>query len=69
MWRGSLLPLGREAAPKPDTEVVLANRIHRITTAAQPIGDKSPRHREALQHRICADCESSDQINHRSHPN
>ncbi|PMY53384.1 hypothetical protein C1X69_03025 [Pseudomonas sp. FW305-67] len=41
LWRGSLLPLGREAALK------LPNAPHslELTTAAQPNGSKLPRHR------------------------
>ncbi|MCG6576663.1 hypothetical protein EGM97_18375 [Pseudomonas sp. AF32] len=45
LWRGDLSPLGCAAAPKPDTAVNQMNRASRITTASQPSGDKSPRHR------------------------
>jgi|GEM_PF-1876012 len=27
LWRGSLLPLGREATPKPETEVIQKERV------------------------------------------
>ncbi|RBC02442.1 hypothetical protein C3E97_006635 [Pseudomonas sp. MWU12-2115] len=68
LWRGDLSPMGCEAAPKPDYRFFQENRISWITTASQPIGDKSPRHREAPQDRSWAHCKSQVQINHRSHP-
>ncbi|AWM93692.1 hypothetical protein DJ564_24345 [Pseudomonas sp. 31-12] len=45
LWRGSLLPLGRAAAPKPSCPIVSGNP-HRpfFATAAQPNGSKLPRH-------------------------
>ncbi|TPG73810.1 hypothetical protein EAH78_25775 [Pseudomonas arsenicoxydans] len=45
LWRGSLLPLGCEAAPKHAISIILRNRGHRFATAAQPSGSKLPRHR------------------------
>ncbi|AWM95086.1 hypothetical protein DJ564_03360 [Pseudomonas sp. 31-12] len=45
LWRGSLLPPGCEAAPKPATEFHLANRADWVTTASQPSGSKLPRHK------------------------
>ncbi|PWB32473.1 hypothetical protein DCO47_16485 [Pseudomonas sp. NDM] len=44
LWRGSLLPLGCGAAPKPASAVCQQNRECRFTTAAQPSGSKLPRH-------------------------
>ncbi|TPG81705.1 hypothetical protein EAH78_02065 [Pseudomonas arsenicoxydans] len=60
MWRGSLLPLGCEAAPKPTVPFIQADRVGWITTAAQPSGSKLPRHRS---------CVAQHWVNHRSHPN
>ncbi|TPG78900.1 hypothetical protein EAH78_09530 [Pseudomonas arsenicoxydans] len=47
LWRGSLLPLGREAAPE------LSKTLHSsdFTAAAQPSGSKLPRHTFAFS--IC----------------
>ncbi|PMU09298.1 hypothetical protein C1Y11_17175 [Pseudomonas sp. FW305-20] len=45
MWRGSLLPLGRAAAPKPYAAFLHAYRIQRYATASQPSGSKLPRHK------------------------
>jgi|GEM_PF-1961614 len=44
MWRGSLLPLGCEAAPKPVTSVCQENCLQLFGSAAQPSGSKLPRH-------------------------
>ncbi|POA21647.1 hypothetical protein C1886_05090 [Pseudomonas sp. FW300-N1A1] len=44
LWRASLLALGCEAAPKPVTEVFLANHNRLVRAAAQPSGSKLPRH-------------------------
>ncbi|EJF71148.1 hypothetical protein A462_14303 [Pseudomonas sp. Ag1] len=44
-WRGSLLPLGCEAAPTPANGVFLEKRGEFIGAAAQPSGSKLPRHR------------------------
>ncbi|PMV85941.1 hypothetical protein C1X35_28280 [Pseudomonas sp. FW306-1C-G01A] len=48
LWRGSLLPLGCEAAPTPAT----AHRIHRFTTATPWRGSagasKLSRHKSSL---------------------
>ncbi|KAB0512672.1 hypothetical protein F7R05_16585 [Pseudomonas koreensis] len=63
LWRGSLLPPGCAAAPKPDTAVPQGNQVHRVATAAQPSGSKLPRHRGIFRFRTLL------QINHRSHPN
>ncbi|PMU08315.1 hypothetical protein C1Y11_22695 [Pseudomonas sp. FW305-20] len=53
LWRGSLLPLGGEAAPTPVTRFRQKDRINLITTAAQPSGSKLPRHQDvfATNHR------------------
>jgi len=48
LWRGSLLPLACEAAPKPGGAVRQLNRIRCFTTAAQPSGSKLPRHKMEL---------------------
>ncbi|MCE6979210.1 hypothetical protein EI534_17890 [Pseudomonas frederiksbergensis] len=48
LWRGSLLPLGCEAAPNPATAFCQLKRANRITTASQPSGSKLPRHRESM---------------------
>ncbi|ALI04701.1 hypothetical protein AO353_27950 [Pseudomonas fluorescens] len=45
LWRGSLLPLGREATLKPATASIQMERDCRITTASQSSGSKLPRHR------------------------
>ncbi|OWP73455.1 hypothetical protein CEC48_03240 [Pseudomonas sp. K2I15] len=49
MWRGSLLPLGCEAAPKPACGLHLENRGAVIGAAAQPNGSKLPRHRFSVR--------------------
>ncbi|AWM89364.1 hypothetical protein DJ564_00405 [Pseudomonas sp. 31-12] len=59
MWRGSLLPLGREAAPNPATAIFQAHRIHRFTTAAQPNGSKLPRHTNRADPAIACRAQSS----------
>ena len=41
LWRGSLLPLGRAAALKPDSAISPEDRIG---AATQPSGSKLPRH-------------------------
>ncbi|POZ99695.1 aldo/keto reductase, partial [Pseudomonas sp. MWU12-2312b] len=46
-WRGSLLPLGCEAAPHPETEGCQLNRVRRSATAAQSSGSKLPRHKSS----------------------
>ncbi|AWM89343.1 hypothetical protein DJ564_00295 [Pseudomonas sp. 31-12] len=71
LWRGDLSPLGREAPPKPATPFIQANRVGRIATAAQPNGDKSPRHRECAGHRGHSNLSGrvvEIEINHRNHP-
>ncbi|AXP01948.1 hypothetical protein DZG01_02725 [Pseudomonas fluorescens] len=45
MWRGSLLPLGRAAAPKTDSAQFQAGDIAPFGSAAQPSGSKLPRHK------------------------
>ncbi|MBA4360172.1 MAG: hypothetical protein C0411_05525 [Pseudomonas sp.] len=45
LWRGSLLPLGCEAAPKPATQLHQANSSDRNGSAAHSSGSKLPRHR------------------------
>ncbi|POA46822.1 hypothetical protein C1893_17900 [Pseudomonas sp. MPR-ANC1] len=45
LWRGSLLPLGREAAHFLIPRSFSKNAVSIFRAAAQPIGDKSPRHR------------------------
>ncbi|POA46660.1 hypothetical protein C1893_19150 [Pseudomonas sp. MPR-ANC1] len=44
LWRGSLLPLGCEAAPKQMTAVSQLDLGDWFTTAAPPSGSKLPRH-------------------------
>ena len=46
LWRGSLLPLRCEAAPKPATAACLIHRVADFATAAQPSGSKLPRHKK-----------------------
>ncbi|AUM68103.1 hypothetical protein C0J56_03775 [Pseudomonas fluorescens] len=45
LGRGNLSPLGCTAAPKSGAAVHQLNRTVRSATAAQPSGDKSPRHK------------------------
>ncbi|AWM90940.1 hypothetical protein C1X35_10995 [Pseudomonas sp. FW306-1C-G01A] len=45
LWRGSLLPLGREAAPNPLPRCVRQIVAAGFATAAQSNGSKLPRHR------------------------
>ncbi|PMU24976.1 hypothetical protein C1X89_12830 [Pseudomonas sp. GP01-A8] len=45
MWRGSLLPLGCAAAPKPMITVPQAYRVNRSGSASRSSGSKLPRHR------------------------
>ncbi|POA34058.1 hypothetical protein C1884_18480 [Pseudomonas sp. GW460-R15] len=45
LWRGGLLPLGREAAPHSRKYPACT----RFTTAAPPSGSKLPRHRVLLR--------------------
>jgi len=45
-WRGSLLPLGGEAAAEQINAIHLTNRAHRFGTASHPSGSKLPRHIE-----------------------
>ncbi|AXA57643.1 hypothetical protein CEQ51_25895 [Pseudomonas thivervalensis] len=44
-WRGSLLPLGCEAAPNLPNAEYQTHRTRPFTTASQPSGSKLPRHR------------------------
>ncbi|MBA1379992.1 hypothetical protein FHK92_19655 [Pseudomonas brassicacearum subsp. neoaurantiaca] len=44
-WRGSLLPLGCEAAPKPEHAVYQADRVGCLGTASRSSGSKLPRHK------------------------
>ncbi|PMU11480.1 hypothetical protein C1Y11_07145 [Pseudomonas sp. FW305-20] len=45
VWRGSLLPLGREATPFPTTRCIRHTGGSGIATAAPSSGSKLPRHR------------------------
>ena len=45
LWRGSLLPPGREAAPTQRNHTFGQALENLFTTAAQPSGSKLPRHR------------------------
>ncbi|POA34528.1 hypothetical protein C1884_04390 [Pseudomonas sp. GW460-R15] len=45
LWRGSLLPLGGEAAPYKATPSWQYHRVNKITAAAHPSGSKLPRHK------------------------
>ncbi|AWM95072.1 hypothetical protein DJ564_01225 [Pseudomonas sp. 31-12] len=47
MWRGDLSPLGCEAAPKWATLFFRHTASTGFATAAQPNGDKSPRHKSS----------------------
>ncbi|POA31870.1 hypothetical protein C1884_09665 [Pseudomonas sp. GW460-R15] len=47
-WRGSLLPLGCEAAPSPTSQFPQTLRNARFTTAAPPNGGKPPRHNDCV---------------------
>ncbi|OWP70316.1 hypothetical protein CEC48_18405 [Pseudomonas sp. K2I15] len=49
MWRGSLLPLGCEAAPNQPTAFCLEKLGRLIGAAAQPNGSKLPRHKGRCQ--------------------
>ncbi|PMZ03976.1 hypothetical protein C1Y08_16815 [Pseudomonas sp. FW306-02-F02-AA] len=44
MWRGSLLPLDREAVPISAAAIRQIKLIDWFTTAARPSGSKLPRH-------------------------
>ncbi|PWB28843.1 hypothetical protein DCO47_21995 [Pseudomonas sp. NDM] len=48
MWRGSLLPLGCEAAPNPYTAVYSGVLPTPVATTASPSGSKLPRHRAGV---------------------
>ncbi|PMZ11988.1 hypothetical protein C1Y03_04600 [Pseudomonas sp. FW306-02-H05-AA] len=45
LWRGGLLPLGREATLKSGTASTQMECDCRITTASRPSGSKLPRHK------------------------
>ncbi|MCE6977596.1 hypothetical protein EI534_09375 [Pseudomonas frederiksbergensis] len=60
LWRGSLLPLGCGAAPKPAVPFIQADRVGWIATAAHSSGSKLPRHRISPL---------KNGVSHRSHPN
>ncbi|PMU18246.1 hypothetical protein C1X89_23110 [Pseudomonas sp. GP01-A8] len=49
MWRGSLLPLGCEAAPKPASCFPRKERGALNGAATQPSGSKLPRHNGCLR--------------------
>ncbi|KAA0995187.1 hypothetical protein FQ192_09010 [Pseudomonas sp. ANT_J12] len=49
LWRGSLLPLGREAAPCISSRYTA---FAGLTTAAQPSGNKLPRHKSPASLRL-----------------
>ncbi|PMZ12351.1 hypothetical protein C1Y08_29530 [Pseudomonas sp. FW306-02-F02-AA] len=44
LWRGSLLPLGGEAAAEQINAIHLTNRACRFGTASHSSGSKPPRH-------------------------
>ncbi|AWM89712.1 hypothetical protein DJ564_02280 [Pseudomonas sp. 31-12] len=44
LWRGSLLPLGREVAQKTANPIYRSDWVARFAAAAQPNGSKLPRH-------------------------
>ncbi|PYC05186.1 hypothetical protein DMX04_05155 [Pseudomonas koreensis] len=48
MWQGDLSPLGCEAAPIPTIRMYQKHRVQWFTTASQPNGDKSPRHKHQV---------------------
>jgi len=45
LWRGSLLPLGCEAAPKLTAAMIQVIMVAGFTTASPPSGSKLPRHK------------------------
>ncbi|CAI8975948.1 hypothetical protein EMIT0P100_60179 [Pseudomonas sp. IT-P100] len=45
LWRGSLLPLGCEAAPKPAVEVYQMDTCGCFGSASRSSGSKLPRHK------------------------
>ncbi len=51
LWRGSLLPLGCEAAPKSATAVVQTDRIRLVYDCFAAERDKLPRHKSPRGHR------------------
>ncbi|AUM70743.1 hypothetical protein C0J56_18975 [Pseudomonas fluorescens] len=52
MWRGDSSPLGCEAAPKPGNSVRQKIEFAAFRAAAQPSGDKSPRHKKSKLRRL-----------------
>ncbi|OYQ20684.1 hypothetical protein B7L09_11630 [Pseudomonas mandelii] len=55
MWRGSLLPLGGEAAPKPVNAVNQRNRISPFGSAAHSSGSKLPHHNKFSSQKVDPD--------------
>ncbi|RQO60064.1 hypothetical protein DBR46_04465 [Pseudomonas sp. KBW05] len=49
LWRGSLLPLGREAAPTHTPRFFRQFSVGAFGAAAQPSGSKLPRHRGLIE--------------------
>nr|POA14313.1 hypothetical protein C1892_11645 [Pseudomonas sp. MPBD7-1] len=49
LWRGSLLPLGCEAAPNNPMPCSQTDRAGRFTTASPPSGSKLPRHKSCAR--------------------
>ncbi len=45
LWRGSLLPLGCEAAPIQATEIIQVNCAAWVGSASHSSGSKRPRHK------------------------
>jgi hypothetical protein len=62
LWRGGLPPLGREAALKSVTAYLQMERGSRFTTASQPNGGCTPRHKIALATGTGAHLESALEI-------
>nr|TSB54019.1 hypothetical protein FEE99_01395 [Pseudomonas sp. ef1] len=48
LWRGDLSPFGCEAVVNPVHADIQLNRSDGFGAAAQPNGDKAPRHRKLL---------------------
>ena len=53
LWRASLLALGCEAAPKPDTAICLNKRVAWSGAASRPSASKLARHNHNHNRRQC----------------
>ncbi|KAB0568085.1 hypothetical protein C9383_20160 [Pseudomonas palleroniana] len=52
-WRGSLLPLGCEAAPNRAIDMCQIQFVNRSGSASHSSGSKLPRHTNSLLQRAC----------------